>query len=239
MNTRCPGDRWGNIKHTITSLFIGVSLIISGCSHTPPQAVITPNQTIPNATIPQPSPVPNATLNNSTTTPPAGNTTITPIPAPNITPTPPPAPNITANTTPPLPPVPAPNTTQNITPLPPPVPTENATPNTTSNATPNETQVLVSYSKKIQIYFNAFCIGCHTKTDNTTILKLDPGESYKMLVGVPSKEKPDILRVKPGAPDESYILTKIAQDPQQHATPPQQQYIDVIRQWILEGALNN
>lgn len=220
MNTRYQGNRWAAIPRTIASLLIGVSLIVSGCANTPPPTTITPNQTVPNTTPPEPVPVPNATPNNPTPPPPT--------PAPNITQTPPPAPNITVNTTPPPPPVPAPNTTQNTTPPPDPTPTP--------NATPNETQVLVSY-KKVQIVFNMFCASpeCHDGTGNTSLTLL-PAVSYKMLVNVASDFLKDKLRVKPGAPAQSVIMIMITDTEHCTVTP---QAIDIVKQWILEGALNN
>src|SRR6266853_1583439 len=71
----------------------------------------------------------------------------------------------------------------------------------------------------------------------------DPAHSYALLVGVPSNEEPGLLRVHPGVPDSSYIVLKLegssailgAQMP--FGGPPlPQSTIDVIRQWISDGA---
>jgi hypothetical protein len=225
MTTRYQGNRWGGISRIVASLFIAVSLIVSGCSKAPLQTIVAPNQSVPNTTMNQPPPAPAAVPNTTPNTTPVTTTTTT---IPVVTP--PPLPTPTPNTTspPPLPPVPAPNMTQNNTPSPAPTPTP--------NATPNETQALVSYAK-VQLRFNMFCAtsSCHDGTGNTT-LNLMPGVSYKMLVNVPSDFLKGKIRVKPGAPEQSVIIIMI-NDPE-HATVPQS-VIDTIKQWILEGALNN
>ena len=178
MKTRYPGNRRGNTLNTIASLFIGVSLIIAGCSPQPPQTTSTPNQT--------------------------------PVVPPPVTP--------------------------NQTPVVPPPVTPNETPVVPPPVTPNQTQGK-SYSKDVQRIFTAFCTKCHDGSEKTRLL-LTPAVSYKMLVGVASENNSQILLVKPGAPDESFLLLKLKEEPP-HATPPPQSYIDVIWQWILEGALNN
>jgi hypothetical protein len=76
-------------------------------------------------------------------------------------------------------------------------------------------------------------------------LQLDAAHSYNLLVGVPSAEQPSLLRVKPGDPDNSYMVRKIegaagilgGQMPLGE-TPLPQATIDAIRQWIADGAQN-
>jgi hypothetical protein len=68
-----------------------------------------------------------------------------------------------------------------------------------------------------------------------------------LLVVTPSNEVPDLFRVEPGNPDDSYIVRKLEGDPSIVGTrmppPPRapldQEEIDVIRQWIIDGALDN
>jgi hypothetical protein len=75
-------------------------------------------------------------------------------------------------------------------------------------------------------------------------LQLDAAHSYAALVGVPSTEQPSVLRVEAGDPDSSYIIRKLQDTPgisgQQMPLdgPPYlpQSTIDVIRQWITNGA---
>jgi len=80
-------------------------------------------------------------------------------------------------------------------------------------------------------------------------LSLEPRVSYGNLVGVPSTENAKQMRVKAGVPEQSYIIAKLtgtqvaagglgAQMPYQ-AAPLSQSHIDVISQWISQGALNN
>ena len=69
--------------------------------------------------------------------------------------------------------------------------------------------------------------------------------SYAMLVNVPSSQNNTILRVAPNDPDNSYLVQKLegtagtgAQMPLGGAPLPQAQ-IDVIRQWITDGAIDD
>ncbi|MDO8716167.1 MAG: hypothetical protein Q7J73_05105, partial [Dehalococcoidales bacterium] len=69
------------------------------------------------------------------------------------------------------------------------------------------------------------------------------------LVGVASTENPAVMRVKAGAAGDSYLIAKVtgtqvaaggmgAQMPY-NAAPLSQSQIDLINQWIKQGALNN
>jgi mono/diheme cytochrome c family protein len=115
------------------------------------------------------------------------------------------------------------------------------TPSTTSSTG-------VSYSKDVQSIFNSNCVVCHAGAGQAG-LTLEPGVSYGKLVGVPSTESASELRVKAGAPDQSYIIAKLqgtqvqaggsgAQMPL-NATPLSSSQISLIQQWITAGALNN
>ena len=77
-------------------------------------------------------------------------------------------------------------------------------------------------------------------------MQLDAQHSYALLVGVPSTEVPGTERVKPGDPDSSYIVLKLENAPgivgaQMPFGGPYlpQSTIDVIRQWISDGAMND
>ena len=87
------------------------------------------------------------------------------------------------------------------------------------------------------------CTHCHSGAAAPEGLELDAAHSYALLVGVPSSEVPSRLRVKPGAPDESYIVLKLEGSPaivgaqMPFGGPPlPQATIDVIRAWIGNGA---
>jgi hypothetical protein len=91
--------------------------------------------------------------------------------------------------------------------------------------------------------FTPICVHCHSGAGAPEGLQLDAAHSYALLVGVPSAEVPQLLRVDPGAPDSSYLVLKLegapgivgAQMPFGE-TPLPQAAIDVIRQWISDGA---
>ena len=86
------------------------------------------------------------------------------------------------------------------------------------------------------------CTICHAGAAAPLGLRLDEANSYTALVNVSSAQAPASLRVNPGNPDASYLLAKLegtasvgAQMPLGGPALPQAT-IDVIRQWILDGA---
>ncbi len=93
--------------------------------------------------------------------------------------------------------------------------------------------------------FTPICSKCHIGASAPEGLQLDAAHSYNLLVGVPSVERPDLLRVIPGNPDASYMVQKIegaagivgGQMPLGE-TPLPQATIDAISQWITNGAPN-
>ena len=87
--------------------------------------------------------------------------------------------------------------------------------------------------------------GCHRGASAPRGLRLDEAVSYAMLVNVASSEDPGVLRVAPGNPGASYLVQKLegsasvgAQMPL-NAAPLPQATLDVIRQWITEGAADD
>jgi Bacterial Ig-like domain len=94
--------------------------------------------------------------------------------------------------------------------------------------------------------FTPICARCHSGPGAPEGLQLDAAHSYALLVGVPSTEDPKVLRVQPGAPDQSYLVLKLQGSPgilgaQMPFGGPYlpQTTIDVIRQWISDGALQS
>ncbi|MGH8220269.1 MAG: Ig-like domain-containing protein [Steroidobacteraceae bacterium] len=91
--------------------------------------------------------------------------------------------------------------------------------------------------------FTPICTRCHIGASAPEGLQLDATHSYGLLVGVPSAEQPNTLRVNPGNPDASYLVLKLegasgisgGRMPLGGPYLPQST-IDVIRQWITEGA---
>lgn len=86
------------------------------------------------------------------------------------------------------------------------------------------------------------CTGCHAGATAPLGLRLEEGAAYGMLVGVPSVEVPARLRVSPGDPDGSYLVQKIEGTAAVGGRMPlnapalDSAMIQVIRQWILDGA---
>lgn len=91
--------------------------------------------------------------------------------------------------------------------------------------------------------FTPICSPCHSGANAPHGLMLDAAHSYNDLVGVPSVEVPTFDRVKAGDPDNSYIILKLEDSPliagsqmPLGETPLTPAVIDVIRQWITNGA---
>lgn len=93
------------------------------------------------------------------------------------------------------------------------------------------------------------CINCHNAAGAafTAGLNLTAAVSYNNLVGVTSRQRPPILRVSPGDPDNSYFIHKlegsqgIVGTRMPRGTGPflTDGQILVIRRWIELGAQNN
>ncbi len=95
--------------------------------------------------------------------------------------------------------------------------------------------------------------GCHATGFAPFGLVLEPGESWRNLVGVPSAEKPELLRVAPGNVLESYLYLKlcegtrgtacgepIAGSPMPLVGPPlTESELAQVAAWILDGAPDN
>jgi mono/diheme cytochrome c family protein len=77
-------------------------------------------------------------------------------------------------------------------------------------------------------------------------MNLTAGNSFANLVNVPSQEQPNLLRVKPGDPDNSYLIRKLEgtagiSGSRMPLGGPflDQATIDQVRSWIAAGAQNN
>ncbi|MDI3259396.1 MAG: TIGR03118 family protein [Sinobacteraceae bacterium] len=100
--------------------------------------------------------------------------------------------------------------------------------------------------------FTPICSSCHNGQGSTLPGSMDlrDGHSYSNIVNVASQEQPSLLRIKPGDPDNSYLIRKVQGEPNISGarmpfgcpnTQPclSQQTIDMMRQWVAEGAQNN
>lgn len=85
--------------------------------------------------------------------------------------------------------------------------------------------------------------GCHLGPAAPKGLRLDADSAYDLLVNQASQEQPNILRIKPGDPDNSYIIQKLEgtaasglQMPRNRA-PLSVETIQAFRKWIEDGAI--
>ncbi|MEM7281844.1 MAG: Ig-like domain-containing protein, partial [Pseudomonadota bacterium] len=87
------------------------------------------------------------------------------------------------------------------------------------------------------------CTICHAGAGAPVGLRLDQGNSFAMLVDVPSVQVPTLLRVDPGDPDNSYLIQKMEGSASVggrmplNGPPLSQATIDVVRSWVAAGAL--
>lgn len=113
---------------------------------------------------------------------------------------------------------------------------------------PASPSAAVSFSRDIVPLLRRTCATCHVTGSEAGSIALHPGAAYKSLVGVPSAQS-KWLRVKPNAPDESYLVMKLdgthldaggtgARMPL-GAPPLDDDTRRRIREWIAAGAPNN
>ena len=106
------------------------------------------------------------------------------------------------------------------------------------------------FAAAVQPILTANCAlsGCHAGSSPAQGMNLSSGQAFANIVSVPSNES-GLLRVKPSEPDSSYLVHKIqgtqstvggsgGRMPLGRAALSQAQ-IDIIRQWIADGAQNN
>jgi len=92
-------------------------------------------------------------------------------------------------------------------------------------------------------FLEPFCADCHAGASASEGLDLTFEAAYDDLVGVYSLQRSNLLLVEPGAPDRSYLIIKMKGGsemagrimPRGRAARPQCE-IDVVRQWIANGA---
>lgn len=103
----------------------------------------------------------------------------------------------------------------------------------------------VSFGADIQPIFNLSCATarCHARTPAAS-LDLRAAASYAALFGVTSRNYPPAVRVVAGVPAASVLYGKVANTGQFGGKMPPfgtltAQQIELIRVWILEGALDN
>ena len=87
--------------------------------------------------------------------------------------------------------------------------------------------------------------GCHTGANPPDGLNLSAGLAYTDIVGVASVQMSTLSLIAPGDPNNSYLVRKIegsgivANRMPLGGDPLSQAQIDLVRQWVSEGAANN
>jgi hypothetical protein len=108
---------------------------------------------------------------------------------------------------------------------------------------PGGTTLQANFTSIQDNVFTPICTACHAGATAPQGLRLDAANSYALLVGVASQENPSLQRVTPGDPNNSYLIKKLEGTASVggrmplNGTPLPQADIDVIRQWITDGAL--
>jgi hypothetical protein len=110
----------------------------------------------------------------------------------------------------------------------------------------NETITLADNFKSIQanIFIPSCAVsGCHSGTAPQVGMSLEAGKSFAAIAKQASSEVPSLLRIKPGSPDDSYLLRKVrgiasigVQMPR-NAPALSSAKIEALRSWIEKGAL--
>ncbi len=96
-------------------------------------------------------------------------------------------------------------------------------------------------------FFTPTCArgGCHDALTSPAGLVLEEGESFGNLVNVPSRQRPELNRVTPRNPDDSYLIRKLrGQDIDGQQMPDGGPFLtnaEIARfvAWINDGAPNN
>ena len=112
----------------------------------------------------------------------------------------------------------------------------------------NNAQATVTLTQLEQNIFTPICSVCHTGqgTSLPGSMNLTAGHVYASLVNVASVEQPNVKRVAPGDPTNSYIIEKLEGAPGISGSRMplggpylDQATIDMVSTWISQGAQNN
>lgn len=112
----------------------------------------------------------------------------------------------------------------------------------------NENGLQPTLSSLQENVFSTNCAlsGCHAGPSPQQGLDLSAGATHDNVVNVASTERPEVDRVEPGNPDASYLVHKIegrssivGERMPLGREPLSQEQIDVIREWIANGAPDN
>jgi hypothetical protein len=95
--------------------------------------------------------------------------------------------------------------------------------------------------------FSAHCTVCHSGGSASAGLNLEAGNAYENLVNRASSEKSGAVRVIPGDAENSYLVQKLRGDanivglrmPRNGPPYLTDDQINLVKQWIQDGAKNN
>ena len=111
--------------------------------------------------------------------------------------------------------------------------------------TPAPNALMPRLSSIQTLIFNESCIGHHGDHATDGDLDLTDGMSYAQLVNMPSVQVMSLNRVAPGDAENSYLIHKlegrasIVGDRMPPGGLLTTEQIDIIKQWINDGAQNN
>lgn len=103
----------------------------------------------------------------------------------------------------------------------------------------------VSFEKDIQPIFTKSCVKCHGNRHPKAGIDLSVGHAYQSIVNQPSSEVPDMMRIKPGKPAQSYLWLKLQHTASRGTGMPRwlffsrhlpQKQLSLIKIWIESGA---
>ena len=103
----------------------------------------------------------------------------------------------------------------------------------------------ISFSRDVKPILDKECTSCHKTKRMKADLDLSGDNALKNLLNVPSSQVPDMVRVKPGDPEQSYLWLKLDHRAQKGGGMPKifvfskrlhQDKLDLIKAWIAGGA---
>ena len=113
----------------------------------------------------------------------------------------------------------------------------------------SSSEVPRTYEEIQLMIFDPLCASsCHKGGAAPQGLSLEAGQSHSALFGMASQEVPSMLRVAPGQPEESYLITKVVQSDGRRAQlrmprngPPwlTNGQVRALKRWISAGAKND
>jgi len=106
-------------------------------------------------------------------------------------------------------------------------------------------QTEVSFKKDVQSILDKNCAGCHGAKKQKAGLDLSTPKAYASIVQVSSRQVPDLMLIKPGDPDQSYLWQKLTHTAKEGSGMPKGFFgskrlgeadMNVVKAWIQGGA---